>query len=146
MKGGVKMRILMATMQLGIGGAETHIVELSKALKKRGIEVFVASQGGAYVSELEAVGIKHFKLPLNKKTIPAMRKSISGLKEIIEEYKIDVVHSHARIPGFILANLRRRMGFRLVSTNEKYSDKFAPFTEEPRIIGKVVASFTPLEK
>jgi phage repressor protein C with HTH and peptisase S24 domain len=35
---------------------------------------------------------------------------------------------------------------RLVSTNEKYSDKFAPFTEEPRIIGKVVASFTPLEK
>ena len=110
------MRILMATMQLGIGGAETHIVELSKALKKRGIEVFVASQGGAYVSELEAVGIKHFKLPLNKKTIPAMRKSISGLKEIIEEYKIDVVHSHARIPGFILANLRRRMGFRLVST------------------------------
>lgn len=37
-------------------------------------------------------------------------------------------------------------GLRLVSTNEKYSDKFAPYSEEPRIIGKVVASFTPLEK
>ena len=37
-------------------------------------------------------------------------------------------------------------GLRLVSTNEKYADKFAAFTEEPRIIGKVVASFTPLEK
>ncbi|MBO5135961.1 MAG: polysaccharide pyruvyl transferase CsaB [Clostridia bacterium] len=110
------MRVLMATMQLGIGGAETHIVELSKALKKRGIEVFVASQGGEYVSELETAGIKHFKLPLNKKTIPAMRKSLKGLKEIIEEYKIDVVHSHARIPGFILANLRKSVNFRLVST------------------------------
>ena len=110
------MRVLMATMQLGIGGAETHIVELSKALKKRGIEVFVASQGGAYVRELETAGIKHFKLPLNKKSIPAMRKSYNGLREIIEEYKIDVVHSHARIPGFILANLRRKVGFRLVST------------------------------
>ena len=37
-------------------------------------------------------------------------------------------------------------GLRLVSTNEKYSDKFAPFSEEPRIIGKVVGSFTPIEK
>lgn len=37
-------------------------------------------------------------------------------------------------------------GFRLVSTNEKYADKFAAFTEEPRIIGKVVGSFTPIQK
>ena len=37
-------------------------------------------------------------------------------------------------------------GLRLVSTNEKYADKFAAFTEEPRIIGKVVGSFTPIEK
>ena len=31
------MKVLMATMKLDIGGAETHIVELSKALKRRGI-------------------------------------------------------------------------------------------------------------
>ena len=37
-------------------------------------------------------------------------------------------------------------GLRLVSTNEKYADKFAAFTEEPRIIGKVVGSFTPIQK
>ena len=37
-------------------------------------------------------------------------------------------------------------GLRLVSTNETYADKFAAFTEEPRIIGKVVGSFTPIEK
>ena len=41
---------------------------------------------------------------------------------------------------------KEEKGLRLVSTNEKYSDKFALFSEEPRIIGKVVASFTPLEK
>ena len=28
------MKILMATMQLDIGGAETHVVELAKELKK----------------------------------------------------------------------------------------------------------------
>ncbi len=33
------MKIFMATMGLGIGGAETHIVELAKELKARGHEV-----------------------------------------------------------------------------------------------------------
>ena len=35
------MKILMATMGLDIGGAETHIVELSKELKSRGHQVAV---------------------------------------------------------------------------------------------------------
>ena len=48
--------------------------------------------------------------------------------------------------SYIKKVYKEEKGLRLVSTNEKYSDKFAPFTEEPRIIGKVVASFTPLEK
>ncbi|MGT2932682.1 LexA family transcriptional regulator [Streptococcus catagoni] len=36
-------------------------------------------------------------------------------------------------------------GLRLVSLNKKYSDKFAPFDENPRIIGKIIANFMPLE-
>ena len=48
--------------------------------------------------------------------------------------------------SYIKKVYKEEKGLRLVSTNEKYSDKFAPFTEEPRIIGKVVGSFTPIEK
>lgn len=48
--------------------------------------------------------------------------------------------------SYIKKVYKEEKGLRLVSTNEKYSDKFAPYSEEPRIIGKVVASFTPLEK
>ena len=48
--------------------------------------------------------------------------------------------------SYIKKVYKEEKGLRLVSTNEKYSDKFAPFSEEPRIIGKVVANFTPLEK
>ncbi len=40
------MKILMALMGLESGGAETHVVELSKALSRRGHEVLVASGGG----------------------------------------------------------------------------------------------------
>ena len=48
--------------------------------------------------------------------------------------------------SYIKKVYKEEKGLRLVSTNEKYGDKFAPYSEEPRIIGKVVASFTPLEK
>ncbi|WP_221912717.1 LexA family transcriptional regulator [Streptococcus halichoeri] len=40
---------------------------------------------------------------------------------------------------------REENGLRLVSLNKKYSDKFAPFDEDPRIIGKIIANFMPLE-
>lgn len=40
---------------------------------------------------------------------------------------------------------REENGLRLVSLNKKYSDKFAPFDEGPRIIGKIIANFMPLE-
>lgn len=48
--------------------------------------------------------------------------------------------------SYIKKVYREDEGFRLVSTNEKYADKFAAFTEEPRIIGKVIGSFTPIQK
>lgn len=36
-------------------------------------------------------------------------------------------------------------GLRLVSINEKYQDKFAPYDEEPRIVGKIVGNFFPVD-
>ena len=36
-------------------------------------------------------------------------------------------------------------GLRLVSINKDYADKFAPYDENPRIVGKIVGSFTPME-
>ncbi|MBQ9757720.1 MAG: polysaccharide pyruvyl transferase CsaB [Clostridia bacterium] len=110
------MRILMATMQLDIGGAETHIVELSKELARRGIEVFVASNGGAYVHELEEAGITHFDVALHNKQPRSMISAYRRLERIILDYKIDVVHAHARIPGFLCGLLQKKYGFRFVTT------------------------------
>ena len=42
------MKILMVTMSLDIGGAETHIAELSKELKKRGFDIVIVSNGGVW--------------------------------------------------------------------------------------------------
>ena len=53
------MKILMATMSLDIGGAETHIVELAKELKHQDHDVAVISNGGVYVPEIQALSLIH---------------------------------------------------------------------------------------
>ena len=41
---------------------------------------------------------------------------------------------------------REAEGLRLVSLNKKYADKLAPYDEEPRVVGKIVGNFMPLER
>ena len=95
------MKALLVLMGMEIGGAETHVLELSSALKARGVDVLIASNGGIYTNELEKMGIKHFTLPLHNKKIGNLIKSYIGLKKIIKKEKPDVVHGHARIPSLI---------------------------------------------
>lgn len=108
--------ILLSLMQLNIGGAETHVVELAKELKRKGFNVIVTSNGGVYVKELEENGIKHYHVPLQNKNPFNMMKAARLLRKIIKEEKIDIVHSHARIPSFILGKLHKRMKFPFVTT------------------------------
>lgn len=110
------MKILMATMSLGIGGAETHIVELCKALASKGHSVSVTSFGGVYEKELAEAGIKHFSLPLHRKSPVCLIKSYFGLKKLIRAEGFDVVHAHARIPAMICGLLSHRMKFRFMTT------------------------------
>ena len=110
------MKILLSLMQLNIGGAETHVVELAKELKRRGNDVVVTSNGGVYVEELEKFGIKHYSVPLQNKNPLNVKKAFELLKKIIIEEQVDIVHSHARIPSFILGKLHKKMGFPFVTT------------------------------
>lgn len=110
------MRILLVTMGMDIGGAETHILELAKELKRRGNEVFVASNGGKYVEQLEADNIEHIYAPLNNKKIKNMITSYKKLKRVIKEKNIELVHSHTRITSFICGLLKKKMKFPYVTT------------------------------
>ena len=110
------MRILMCLMSLNIGGAETHVVELCRALKSAGVDVSVASAGGVFVAELESCGIEHFNVPLHNKNPKNIVKSYRLLKRIIKDGNFDVVHAHARIPAYICSRLKRRLKFPFVTT------------------------------
>ena len=60
-----KYKILMALMGLEIGGAETHVVELSKELKKQGIgsEVF---REEPFTIARDSLGFKVYLMKWNK--------------------------------------------------------------------------------
>ncbi|WP_251316158.1 polysaccharide pyruvyl transferase CsaB [Flintibacter muris] len=110
------MKIMMATMGLDIGGAETHIVELAKELKHRGHDVLIVSNGGVYVPEVEAAGIRHYAAPLNQRSVTAMNRARGVLRRVITEERPDVVHAHARIPAFLCGLLKKRMKFAFVTS------------------------------
>lgn len=133
------MKILMATMSMGIGGAETHILELSKELKKRGNEVWVVSNGGKYNEELEAFGIHTVWAPLHNKHPKNMIKSYKILKKLILNEKIDLVHSHTRISSFILGKLQKKLKFPYV-TSAHWTFKVTPLLKAMTDWGNVTVA------
>ncbi len=111
-----KKKVLMTLMRLDIGGAETHVLELSLELKRQGFDVVVASNGGVYVPVLEEAGIRHYKVPMYTKSPDKMLQSLSQLRRIIREENIDIVHAHGRIPAFLCGILNHFMPFTFVTT------------------------------
>lgn len=109
-------KILMALNGMDIGGAETHAAELSLELQRRGYEVILASNGGTYVPRLEAAGLRHFQVPMNRRSVQAMVESRKRLSRIIRAEKPDIVHAHARIPGYLCGSLKKSCGFAFVTT------------------------------
>ena len=110
------MKILMTLMGLEIGGAETHVVELSRELVKQGHTVLVASNGGVYERALAEIGIRHFKIPMHKRSTEAMYHSLELLKDLIRQEKPDLVHAHARIPAFLCGILHKQMRFPFITS------------------------------
>lgn len=115
------MKILMVTMAMEIGGAETHILELSRELIRRGHSVTLASFGGVYADELEKCGVRNITLPLHTKHPARVIESYAGLKKLLRDEKFDIVHAHARIPSFIVGLLNDSLTengvkFRFVTT------------------------------
>ena len=68
------MKILMTTMKMDIGGAETHVLEVARELARRGLDITVASAGGVFVTELERAGVRQIHVPLSTRNVFDMLK------------------------------------------------------------------------
>ncbi len=110
------MKILMVISRMGIGGAETHVLELSRELSEMGHAVTVASAGGALVGALEAAGIRHVSLPLDSRRPTDLLRAVRGLSRTVRTLGIDILHAHGRLPCVLCRAVQVRTGARFVST------------------------------
>ncbi len=110
------MKILMTTMKMNIGGAETHILEAAKALTDQGLSITIASAGGVFEKDLAAAGIRHIYAPLHTKQPTAVLRAFWILDRLLTREHFDIVHAHARIPAVICAALCKKHHVRFVTT------------------------------
>lgn len=110
------MKILMVTMSLGIGGAETHILELTRELIRRGHRIVLASSGGLFVDALTEAGARHVDVPLHTHNPAALAGAYRTLSRLMREESFDVIHAHARIPGFVSSLLAKQFDVPMATT------------------------------
>lgn len=95
------INILHITNEMGYGGVQKIIYQLCKVSKGVLSSVRVASAGGVYVNELNSLGVEHIMLPdLSSKNPFDIMSIIIGLKRIIDECNINIIHCHHRMAVF----------------------------------------------
>lgn len=95
------MNILQILPELNIGGVETGTLDLSKYLVRSGHRAIVVSAGGELVNDLLDCGAVHYQLPVNEKSVFTVLGTISKLRKLINDEKIDIVHARSRVPAWI---------------------------------------------
>lgn len=135
------MRVLHLSRTMDQGGAEKVVFQLATECKARGMDVVVASSGGAYVDRLERRGIPHcFVYDLECKKLRVIFQTLRTLILLIKEQKIQILHTHHRMAAFYGWLLKLRFPrLRLVYTahNVFYNRKF--LTKITISAGEIVA-------
>lgn len=104
------MKVLILSRSLHRGGIETHILTLSEKLKSVGHKVIVASDNLLEKGRFDTIGVPVYQVKFITNNPITMIQNINGLKKIIDENKIDVVHCQWRICSFYMEFLRRFRG------------------------------------
>lgn len=92
------MNILYLVNHLNIGGITSYVFSLSKALKARDHNIFVASGSGELLSEFKDAGFTHILVPMRTKSelSPGILVSLFKLKKIVKRHGIQIIHSNSR--------------------------------------------------
>jgi len=117
------MNVLQILPELNVGGVERGTVDLVKHLVKLGHKAVVVSNGGSMVRDIEALGAKHYQLPVHRKSIISMFRLIPTLADIIRKEEIDIVHGRSRMPAWIAYFACRRTKAVFVTTCHGYYSK-----------------------
>ena len=94
------MNVLQLVPYLHGGGVERGTLEIANALVSEGHRAFVISGGGAMVTRLDAMGVRHTCWPVGRKTLLGLRL-IGRLRHFLRDQQIDVLHVRSRFPAWL---------------------------------------------
>jgi len=114
------VKILQVLPELNVGGVERGTVDLAVYLKNHGHDALVVSNGGAMVAQLEALGIRHYVLPVHRKNFVVAWHCMKALRRIIHDEKVDIVHARSRVPAWIAWWAARKTDAEFVTTCHGY--------------------------
>src|SRR5687768_4028716 len=92
-----------------VGGIETNLVRLSRALLSRRHSVTVVSSGGPLVRELERSGVEHLTTPVTWHDPLGVMRTVVLLRRIAASY--DIVHTTSATAN-VATRLARVLGGR----------------------------------
>ncbi len=94
------MKVLQVLPELNAGGVERTTLEIAEALRAKGYEPHVCSNGGRLLPNLVSYGAVHHQINIGSKNPLKLRANTKALVEIIKAHNIDIVHARSRAPAW----------------------------------------------
>lgn len=108
--------ILQIIPSLESGGVERGTIDIAKSLKDQNFLPIVISSGGVLTYDLREAKIDHFELDVKSKNPLTIFLNIQKIVEIIEHFKVDLVHVRSRAPMWSAYYACKKTKTKLVST------------------------------
>ena len=108
--------LLQVVPELETGGAEQTTIDVARAVVQAGGRALVASRGGRMEAALVAAGGELVRLPMQSKNPLVMLQTARGLRRVVRERKVSLVHVRSRAPAFPALWAARAEGLPTVAT------------------------------
>ena len=98
------------TPSLHAGAADTGAVQLARILASAGHRPIVVSSGGRLVDDVTAAGATFIPMNVDSVNPIAIARNALALARIVRTERCDVIHAHARAPGWSAYYAAKRTG------------------------------------
>ncbi|MCF7870861.1 MAG: glycosyltransferase [Candidatus Omnitrophica bacterium] len=113
------MKVIQILPKMKAGGVERGVLDLVNYFKNQksfsNFESVVISAGGNLTYLLDQAGIKHYKMPVDKKS-PLSLFLVHRISKLILKEKPDIIHARSRVPAWIAFFATRNKNCHFITT------------------------------